>query len=386
MLKFSEPIYITKPILPSLESFSQELDSVWQSKRLSNHGPKHESLETQLKNYLKIPFLSLFNNGTIALMGAFRALGLKGEVITTPFTFPATISSLEWMGLQPVFADIDPLTFNLDPARIERAITPQTSAILAVHVFGKPCPVEELEFLAKKYKLKLIFDGAHAFGLEINSRGIGNWGDMTMYSFHPTKLFHTAEGGALGFRDPDLYSKLYLLKNFGINNEESVTLSGINGKMNEIQASLGLLVLKMMDQELMKRKTLEEIYSKELAAIPGLNLPVIDTNVRPSYQYYVIKINEKEFGLSRDQLHEELKKYNLFCRKYFYPLCSSYDHLKHLPSAQFRNLPHAHQVVSEVLTLPFYGEFGVEGVLRVVEIIKHIQKTNGQSKKLWITQ
>lgn len=371
---FKNHIFITRPIFPKLAELTKKLKKIWNSNWLSNNGPQHQLFEKEVRKTLKVPYVSLFNNGTIALLTAIKALKLTGEVITTPFTFPATPHVLSWNNITPVFCDIDPITMNIDPNKIESLISKKTSAILAVHVFGTPSNVKEIRRIADKHNLKVIYDAAHAFEVEISGVGIGNFGDITMFSFHPTKLFHTAEGGALTFRHKWLKRKIDLLKNFGIKNEEEVIDIGINGKMNELQAALGLLVLKYIDGERKKRKILFETYKKCLQNVGGVSLLDQIPRVKNSYQYFVIRINEKKFGKSRDFVYAEFKKYNIFARKYFYPLCSNYPHYKNHPSSKKSNLPIANKVVSEVLSMPFYGELKVEDIERICLILKSFQK------------
>src|SRR3989338_9746583 len=367
---FPQPIYITRPILPDLELFLAKIREIWKSKILSNHGTQTQLLEEKLRELLKVKHLCLFNNGTTALLIGLKSLNLRGEVITTPFTFPATPHCLSWNNLTPVFCDIDPITMNIDPDKIESLITKKTSAILAVHVFGTPCDVKKIQKIADKHKLKVIYDAAHAFGTKINGIGIGNFGDISMFSFHPTKLFHTAEGGALAFKDIKLKRKIELLKNFGIKNQEEVVDIGINGKMNEIQAVLGLLVLEKVADEMKKRKLLLDTYHHYLRNIEGISFVKLPVNIKKSYQYFTIRINGKEFGKSRDYVYDKFKKYNVFTRKYFYPLCSEYPHYKNLSSSKKTNLPVAHKVVNEVLSMPFYGGLSVNDIEKICSILK----------------
>lgn len=367
---FSKPVYVVRPLLPDLSLVTEKLKEVWESQCLTNMGAQHKLLESKLKNVLNVPNLSLFNNGTIALMIACRVLGLKGEVITTPFTFPATVHSLAWNNITPVFCDIDPVTMNIDADKIEALITPKTTAILAVHVFGTPCDVEKIQKIADKHGLKVIYDAAHAFGVEIDGKAVGSFGDISMFSFHATKLFHTAEGGALVFKDDSLVEKINLSKNFGIKNENEVVDIGINGKMNEVQAVIGLVVLDSIQEEWGKRKKLFDVYERCLSGMEGVTLLKSKSTVRSSYQYLVIRINKAEFGKSRDFIHEEFKKYNVFTRKYFYPLCSSYPDYKNLSSSASENLQVANQVVDEVLCVPFYGNLAVEDVEKICNILK----------------
>ena len=369
---FPQPIYITRPILPDLELFLAKIREIWKSKILSNHGTQTQLLEEKLRELLKVKHLCLFNNGTTALLIGLKSLNLRGEVITTPFTFPATPHCLTWNNLTPVFCDISPTTLNIDTDKIESLITPRTSAILAVHVFGIPCEVTKIANIAKKHHLKVIYDGAHAFGTEFNNQPIGRYGDMTMFSFHPTKLFHTAEGGALVFNDSYLQGRLQLLRNFGIKKEDEVFTAGINGKINEISSALGLLVMDHIRKERSKRKHLEEIYRKNLSLIPGVSIIDHDTCTSHSYQYFVVRINAANFGHTRDYVYAELKKYNIFARKYFYPLCSDFPHYKHLKSSAISNLPCAHQAVTEVLSLPFYGKLRPNDVSKICKILLEI--------------
>ena len=314
---FEKPVYITRPLFPDLDKFTAKLEEVWDSEWLSNNGAQHQLLELKIREALKVPHISLFNNGTIALIVAIQSLRLSGEVITTPFTFPATPHVLTWNGIKPIFCDIDPLTMNIDAEKIESMITPQTTGILAVHVFGTPCNTDRIRKIANRYGLRIVYDAAHAFGTEINEEGIGNYGDITMFSFHPTKLFHTAEGGALAYGDENYKTRIDLLKNFGIKNEEEVVMPGINGKMNELSASMGLLVLEMLERERNKRRILFDTYRECLKDVEGVTHNGEIRGVKNSYQYFVIRINAKKFGKTRDYVYEEFKKYNVFTRKYF---------------------------------------------------------------------
>lgn len=373
---FNEPIYVTRPILPDLNELNDKLKEVWDSQWLTNNGTQSQSLELRLQEILKTPFLSLFNNGTIALIIACQSMRLSGDVITTPFTFPATPHVLTWNGIKPIFCDIDPTTMNIDANIIESMITPQTTAILGVHVFGTPCDVFKIQKIANKYGLKIVYDAAHAFGTEIDGVGIGNFGDISMFSFHATKLFHTAEGGALTFNDKNYVSRVNLLKNFGIKNEDEVAMPGINGKMNEIQAALGLLVLDLIEKEKMKRKALLEIYKECLKDIDGINIGNDMYNsahsFKPNYQYCIIRINGKLFGKSRDYVYEEFKKFNVFTRKYFKPLCSDYYCYRQLPSSSADNLPISYRIKNEVLCMPLYGGLSTDEVVLICDILKNL--------------
>lgn len=379
---FEEPIYVTRPLLPDFKETTERMKEIWKSRQLTNIGEQHERLNLKLKEHLGAEHLALFNNGTLALVLGLKALELKGEVITTPFTFPATAQALDWNNLTPVFCDIEPVTMNIDADKIEALITKDTSAILAVHVFGNPCNTEKIQQIADKHNLKVIYDGAHVFGVNKDGKPISAFGDMTMFSFHATKLFNTVEGGALAFKDGKLDEKLYLLKNFGIISQEEVRLSGLNAKMNEIQAGIGLEVLKSVEMERAKRHRIKKIYGQYLADIPGIRIITNLEGESSSYQYFVIEVDESAFGRSRDDLKKELEKYNVYTRKYFYPLCSDFDWYKNLESARPENLPVAQQVVGRVLSMPYYGEMGVENAARLCGIIKELAKAPEISNQL----
>ncbi len=373
MKPFENPIYVTRPMLADLDELNKELHDIWESQWLTNGGVKHQKLEEELRKTLKVPGLSLFNNGTIALIVAIQSLRLSGDVVTTPFTFPATPHVLPWNNITPVFCDIDENTLTIDAEKLEKTITPKTTGILGVHVYGMPCNVLRIQEIADRYGLRVIYDAAHAFGVEIDGVGIGSFGDISMFSFHSTKLFHTLEGGALTFNAPHLKSRIDLLKNFGIKNEDEVIMPGINGKMNEVQAAVGLINLRHIDEERAKRHKIVESYKQNLDGIPGIKVFEIPGGIRNSYQYFMIRIGS-EFGLSRDQVHTELKKFNVITRKYFYPLCSDYSCYRHLPSADPKNLPVAHKVVNEVLCMPLYGALKLDEVEIICEIIRSLKK------------
>ena len=349
-------VYVTQPLLPSLESVDFQLMEIWESKWITNMGKKHSELAEKLKDVLKVKNVSLFNNGTIALLTALKALDLPygSEVITTPFTFAATPHCISWNGLKPIFCDIEPKTMAIDADKIEALITPNTSAIVAVHVYGFSCDVYKIEKIAKKYNLKVIYDGAHVFSTEIDGKGIGEFGDITMFSFHATKLFNTIEGGCLTYNDDKLFKKIYNLRNFGIQSEELVEDIGINGKMNEIQAAIGLLNLNLYKEEKKKRAEIKDFYDKNISGIKGIYIPQMPDNTTNSYQYYPIVIND-DYPLSRDELYDKFKTYNVMTRKYFYPLCSDYECYKDLKSSSKDNLPVANEMKNKVLCLPYYG-------------------------------
>jgi dTDP-4-amino-4,6-dideoxygalactose transaminase len=364
---FRDPIYVTRPLLPPLDAVHRLLGDVWDAQWLTNAGAKHQALEEALRRHLGVDQLSLFNNGTIGLMTTLRALELSGEVITTPFTFPATPHALSLTGLTPVFCDIDPVRMTLDPAAVELAITPETSAILAVHVYGIPCDVAGLQSVADRHGLRVVYDAAHAFGASVDGRGIGTFGNASMFSFHATKLFHTAEGGAVACADPALRARIDRLKNFGIVDQEHVDVVGLNGKMNELQAVMGLAVLECLAAEIASRRAVSDVYRRRLDGVPGLTLAPCVPGAA-SVQYFVVRINAREFGRSRDQVHEALKAHNVFTRKYFYPLCTDYGCYHDLPSSR-RPMPAARAAVSEVLCLPIYGTLPLADVETICDLL-----------------
>ena len=372
---FNEKIYVTRPVFPKIEEVTEKLQDIWKSKWLANGGLQHSMLENELTQFLKVPYLSLFNNGTTALMIACQSLRISGEVITTPFTFAATPHVLIWNNLKPVFCDIDAETMNIDAKKIESMITSHTTAILPVHVFGTPCDIEKIQEIADYYGLKVVYDAAHAFGVEIDGRGIGNFGDISMFSFHATKIYHTVEGGALVHNDKNLKQRIDLLKDFGIKNEDEVVMTGINGKLDEIRAAIGRIMLNYSEGEMQKRKVLHKVYNEELSDIEGIKLmPAVAENVKLNYQYYVIRIDEKIFGRSRDYVHEEFQKYNVYTRKYFHPLCSDYICYRQLNSARAENLPVANVVGKQVLSLPMYGELSTDDVRKICAILKSFKR------------
>ena len=373
--RFSEPVYVTRPLLPPLAAVTARLEAVWRSQQLTNIGAQHDQLESALRTLLGVRELSLFTNGTVALITAIRALHLTGDMLTTPFTFPATPHALSWSGITPVFCDIDPVTLNIDPASVERAVTSRTTGILAVHVYGTPCDVEGLARIADRHRLKIIYDAAHAFGTRVNGRGIGDFGDLTMFSFHATKLFHTAEGGALACGDASLKAQIDDLRNFGIHGPDAVQAIGLNGKMSELQAALGLCVLDGLAEELAQRLRLLARYRERVTGITGLSLlHGLNGDTDTSCQYAVIRVDAARFGCSRDALHRELQAYNVFTRKYFSPLCSRYDCYRDLPSAAPSNLPVATRAVQEVLCMPLYGGLAESDVDRICDMIVAIRE------------
>ncbi len=368
----AEKIYVTQPLLPELKDVFSEIADIWQSKWITNMGVKHNELEIVLKNILKVPYGSLFNNGTIALLTAVKAMDFHsgGEIITTPFTFAATPHCISWNGLKPVFCDIEPDTLTIDADKIEDYITPNTVAILGVHVYGFPCNVEKIDRIAKKYNLKVIYDGAHAFSTEINGKGIGTYGDITMFSFHATKLFNTLEGGYLSYNSPELVKKIYNLRNFGIQNEELVEDIGINGKMNEIQAAIGLLNLKLYKKEQEKRKKVKALYDENLFGIKGIRIPKMPDNTTNSYQYYPIII-ENDYPLTRNEIYDNFKKMNIYTRKYFYPACHDYECYKNDLSVKLANLKVVNDIKHKVLCLPYYGDLETENIIKICKVLKN---------------
>jgi dTDP-4-amino-4,6-dideoxygalactose transaminase len=329
-------------------------------------------LELALGDFLCNPNISLFNNGTIALLTACRALRLAGEVITTPFTFPATPHALSWNHITPVFADIDPVTMNLAAGNIEPLINARTTAILGVHVYGTPCDVFAIQSIADKHGLRVVYDGAHAFGTRIDGKPVTDFGDATMLSFHATKLFHTAEGGALITSDQTVKRRVDFLRNFGIEDESTVLMPGINGKMSELNAALGVIVLSKVAEEQERRRNIAAVYREHLAGIEGLTLQVESSGTSSSYQYFPIRISVEGCGKTRDAIFEGLHQFNICARRYFYPLCSEYNCYRMLPSARRSHLPVAHQVASEVLCLPFYGALPADDARRICDAVSFL--------------
>lgn len=378
--RLSSPLYVTRPTLPSLDEYAGLLEGVWERQWLTNEGELHQRLERELCEFLGVEHLNLFCNGTIALLVALQALGIdEGEVITTPFTFPATVHVLDWNRLVPVFCDIDPVTFNLYVDRIEESITPNTRAILGVHVYGNPCDVERIQEIADRHGLYVIYDAAHAFGVQYKGRPILQYGDMSMVSFHATKLFTTGEGGALAPKSAEHYARVNLLKNFGIAGEESVIGPGINGKMNEFQAALGLLCLKSVDEEIVRRREVARMYGEGLKNVSGVEIPCVSPDVERNCAYFPVLIHEREYGMDRDGLYSLLKRFNVYARKYFYPLCSRYTSYRNLPSASPDRLPVGERVAKEVLCLPIYGKMEKHEAATVIELVRQLPQVVGGS-------
>ncbi|MFV0266103.1 MAG: DegT/DnrJ/EryC1/StrS family aminotransferase [Draconibacterium sp.] len=365
-----KPVFVTQPALPGLEEFIPYLEQIWENKILTNNGPFHQELEKDLSKFLGVPYISLFTNGTLALVTALQVLRITGEVITTPYSFVATSHSLLWNNIKPVFVDIDPIFCNLDPEKIESAITPKTTAILPVHVYGNPCHIERIQEIADIYGLKVIYDAAHAFGVKYQQQSIGLYGDLSIFSFHATKVFNTMEGGAIVCHDQATKRRIDFLKNFGFADETKVMAHGINSKMNEMQAALGLLQLKHHSQNVQKRKVIYETYSRELKAIDGLSYLSLPQNTETNYAYFPIFVDEKEYGISRDQLYQKLKDYNIYGRRYFYPLISEFPMYKGLDSASPGNLKVAQKVASQVICLPIFPDLSLDSVTHIAKVLK----------------
>ncbi len=362
--------YVTRPLMPALDEFIPYLVQIWDNQQLTNNGPWHQQLEAELAKYLGVEHLCLFSNGTIALLTALQALRVTGEVITTPYSFVATAHSLLWNGLTPVFVDVEPGGFNMDPAKIEQAITPRTTAIMPVHCYGMPCDSARIKDIADLYGLKVIYDAAHAFGVRDNERSILLDGDLSVLSFHATKVFNTIEGGAIICHDASMKRRIDLLKNFGIADETTVVAPGINGKMNEVQAAYGLLQLKHIDEAIAGRAALYERYTKELTEISGIGTAALTEGVSWNYAYFPIVV-EENYPLTRDELYQALVERNIIPRRYFYPLISSFHMYKNAQGAQEENLPHAHLAANRVICLPFYPGLDESVVAKIIHIIRH---------------
>lgn len=363
-------ITVTQPCLPPLEEFIPYLEEIWESKWLTNNGPLHEQLERELVDYLGVKYLSLFSNGTLALISALQALKIQGEVITTPYSFVATTHSLWWNKITPVFVDIEPEYLNIDSAKIEAAITPRTTAIMPVHVYGNPCKVDEIQRIADKHGLKVIYDAAHAFGVKMNGNSVLNYGDLSVLSFHATKVYSTIEGGAVICHSAEMKHHIDNLKNFGFQDETIVEEPGINAKLNEIQAAYGLLQLKYVDGFIVRRKVITELYRRLLKDIRGVRSLSDMENVIHGYSYFPILIDENAYGMSRDALYEKLKEKNIFGRRYFYPLISTFEPYNTLPSSNSENLPIATVAAEQVICLPIFVELKEEDIIRICSIIK----------------
>ena len=359
-------ITVTSPLLPSLDDFNDMLRQIWQSKWITNNGQFHRQLEKELAEYLKVPYISLFTNGTLPLITALQALRITGEVITTPYSFVATTHSLWWNGIKPVFVDVDPANCGLDPNKIEAAITPKTTAIMPVHCYGKPCDTKAIQEIADKYGLKVIYDAAHAFGVEVGGESILNAGDMSTLSFHATKVYNTIEGGAMVMKDEQTKKRIDYLKNFGFAGETTVVAPGINSKMDEMRAAYGILNLRQVDAAIEARRKVAVRYREALRDVPGIRFFDDMPGVRHNYSYFPIFIDAESFGKTRDELYFEMREANVLGRRYFYPLICEFSTYRGLPSATRENLPNAYRLADTVLCLPMHHELRDEDIERVL--------------------
>ncbi|EID32335.1 DegT/DnrJ/EryC1/StrS aminotransferase family protein [Prevotella sp. oral taxon 306 str. F0472] len=362
-------ITVTSPLLPNLDEFTESLKEIWDSKWITNNGQFHQKLEAALAEYLKVPYVSLFTNGTLPLLTALQALRITGEVITTPYSFVATTHALWWNGIKPVFVDIDPSTGNIDPQKIEAAITPRTTAILPVHVYGKPCDTEAIQAIADKYGLKVIYDAAHAFGVEVNGESLLNAGDMSTLSFHATKVFNTIEGGAMVMHDEKTKQRIDYLKNFGFANEIEVVGPGINSKMDEIRSAYGLLNLKQVDAAIAARQKVAVAYREALRNVDGISFWDDMTGVRHNYSYFPIFVDAEKYGMTRDELYMKMKDQGVWSRRYFYPLISEFSTYRGLESSRPENLPNAHMMADTVICLPMHHALTKEEIDKIIMVI-----------------
>lgn len=359
-------ITVTSPLLPNLDEFQALLKEIWDSKWITNNGRFHQQLEKELAAYMKVPYVSLFTNGTLPLITALQALRITGEVITTPYSFVATTHSLWWNGIKPVFVDVDPNNCNLDPKKIEAAITPKTTAIMPVHCYGKPCDTKGIQEIADKYGLKVIYDAAHAFGVEVDGESILNAGDLSTLSFHATKVYNTIEGGALVMHDEAMKKRIDYLKNFGFANETTVVAPGINSKMDEMRAAYGILNLRQVDAAIEARRSVAKRYRDALRDVPGITFFDDMPGVRHNYSYFPVFIDAEKFGKTRDELYFEMRDANVLGRRYFYPLISEFSTYRGLPSATPDNLPVAKRLADQVICLPMHHALTGEDVDRVI--------------------
>ena len=362
-------ITVTSPLLPSLDDFNEMLKQIWESKWITNNGSFHKQLEKELAAYLKVPYISLFTNGTLPLITALQALRITGEVITTPYSFVATTHALWWNGIKPVFVDIDPRTGNINPDKIEAAITPKTTAIMPVHVYGKPCDTKRIQEIADQYGLKVIYDAAHAFGVEVDGESILNAGDLSTLSFHATKVYNTVEGGAMVMHDERMKKRIDYLKNFGFANETTVVGPGINSKMDEIRSAYGLLNLRQVDNAIEARHQVAIKYREALRDIEGITFFDDMPGVRHNYSYFPIFVDEKKYGMTRDELYFKMKEQNVLGRRYFYPLISEFTTYRGLESARPENLSEAHKMADNVICLPMHHALSDEDIQRTLDCI-----------------
>lgn len=360
---------VTSPLLPDLDEFSQMLKEIWDSKWITNNGQFHQRLEEALCAYLKVPYVSLFTNGTLPLLTALQALRISGEVITTPYSFVATTHSIWWNGLRPVFVDIDPSNCGMDPDRIEAAITPRTTAIMPVHCYGKPCDMVRIQQIADKYGLKVIYDAAHCFGVEVNGRSVLEYGDISTLSFHATKVFNTIEGGAMVMHDAATKQRIDYLKNFGFESETEVIAPGINSKMDEVRAAYGLLNLRQIDAAIEARHRVAIRYREALRPVEGIRFFDDMPGVRHNYSYFPIFVDAEKYGMTRDELFNKLREHGILSRRYFYPLISTFSTYRGLPSATVENLPNATRIANEVICLPMHHELSEGDVDSVLQLI-----------------
>ena len=365
-------ITVTSPLLPNLDEFQKLLKQIWESKWITNNGSFHQQLEDALCKYLGVPYISLFTNGTLPLITALQALHITGEVITTPYSFVATTHALWWNGIKPVFVDIDPKTGNIDPNKIEAAITPRTTAIMPVHVYGKPCATDSIQEIADKYGLKVIYDAAHAFGVKVNDQSIINAGDMATLSFHATKVFNTVEGGALVMHDEKTKKRIDYLKNFGFAGETEVVAPGINSKMDEIRSAYGLLNLRQVDAAIAARRQVAQTYRTALQHVEGISFWNDMPGVRHNYSYFPIFVNSEKYGLTRDELYFKMKSQGIWGRRYFYPLISEFSTYRGLPSSPPSNLPEATRMASSVICLPMHHNLSEEDIQRTIDCVTNI--------------
>lgn len=362
-------ITVTSPLLPDLGELNDYLKDIWSRKWITNNGHYHRELEAALCDYLKVPYISLFTNGTLPLITALQALRITGEVITTPFSFVATTHALWWNGIKPVFVDIDPATCDLDPGKIEAAITPRTTAIMPVHVYGKPCDTARIQEIADKYGLKVIYDAAHAFGVEVDGRSVLEAGDMSTLSFHATKVYNTIEGGALVMHDEKTKQRVDYLKNFGFAGETTVVAPGINSKMDEVRAVYGLLNLKQVDAAIEARRQVALRYREALRGVDGITFFDDMPGVRHNYSYFPIFVDAEKYGMTRDELYFRMKERGVLGRRYFYPLISEFSTYRGLESATRENLPVAHEMADRVICLPMHHELTEKDIKKIIDII-----------------
>ena len=369
LIELKDLITVTSPLMPDLEEFNQYLEGIWKIRWITNNGPFHQMLEKELCTYLHIPYISLFTNGTLPLITALQALRITGEVITTPYSFVATTHALWWNGIQPVFVDVDPKTGNIDPDKIEEAITPRTTAILPVHVYGNPCDTRRIQEIADTYGLKVIYDAAHAFGVEVNGKSILEAGDLSTLSFHATKVYNTIEGGAMVMHDEAMKKRIDNLKNFGITDETHVVAPGINSKMDEVRAAYGLLNLKQIDAAIAHRRQVALRYREALREVKGISFFGDMPGVKHNYAYFPIFVDEERYGMSRDALYFKMREHNVWGRRYFYPLISTFTPYRGLESAKPEHLPNAMRMANQVICLPMHHLLTEHDVERVLNLI-----------------